>query len=94
MIIKLYIRDLSVRNIDLPDIVKDGIKMDDLPSPKQYTENINGHEYHVVEFQTYFYPLRTGALSVGAVRITANILYKQSSSGSQGNGFFDDDFSK
>ena len=94
--IKLYINQLSVRDIQFPELEATGFTVEEYGQPKQYSQVLGGVSYNVVEFNTSIFPTRTGELKVGPARISCNILFKASGQRASPFGgfdsFFDDDF--
>ncbi len=88
--IKLYVRDIPMRDIQMPKLEQDGFMMDAFIAPLQSTETINGLQYETVEFKVYIYPTRTGEVVVAPARVEGNLIYKGSNS--RRVGAFSDDF--
>lgn len=78
LVIKLFINDLQVKNIQFPTFAHDGFAADPFPEPRRYNQSLGGVNYHVIEFKTFIYPTRTGDLTVGPAKLNANILIKSS----------------
>lgn len=89
---KLLINDLPVRNIQFPQLEKNGFTVEEMAQPRQYTQILRGVKYDVVDFETTIYPTRTGEISIGPVQIGGNLLYKAQRQAPSGSGFFNDDF--
>ena len=90
--IKMYVNDLSVRDVEFPSIDHVGFSIEDFSSPTQYSEMQNGRRYQVVEFKTTASPTRTGNLTLGPVRLNCSLLVKNSQDRSLGQGMYDEDF--
>lgn len=81
--IKLYIADIQVEDLQFPEFEHAGLTVEEFQLGKQkeqikeYTEHWNGVNYHVVDFETYVYPTRTGELTMGPAEVTLNILVKR-----------------
>ncbi len=90
--IRLFVNSLPLRNIQFPVMEKNGFVMDGIGQPQQYSQELNGVKYDVVDFSTYIYPTRAGDLDLGPVRLEGNLLYKTERSASSGGGLLNDDF--
>jgi hypothetical protein len=74
--IKLFVNDVSMRDIQYPQFNKQGVMIDDFEKPQQSSQVINGIRYDTVEFKTNIYPNRLGDLTFGPVQIQGNVIYK------------------
>lgn len=94
--IMLFVANVSVRDIQFPNLEKVGFLMDDFGQPQQYQQVIGGVPYEILEFNTFIYPTREGELKIGTAKIDCNIIVKSSRSSplSQFDNLFDDDFFK
>ena len=93
--ILFFVTNISIRDIQFPELKTVGIKVGEYDKPQQYQQVVNGVRYEIVEFNTVIYPTRTGQILVGPVTLQCNQLVQTS----QGNspfssqrGFFDDSF--
>ncbi|HQP10658.1 MAG TPA: BatD family protein, partial [Candidatus Omnitrophota bacterium] len=93
--ISLFVSGLSVQDVQYPQFDGVGFSDGEYGQPRQYQQIVNGISYQVVEFMTDIYPTRTGALQLGPVKTTCNILVGRANRampfGSRGS-IFDDDF--
>ena len=78
MVIKLFINDLSVKNVQYPTFSHDGFTVEDFTEPRRGQQTLGDITYQVMEFRTFLYPTRTGDLSLGPAKLGANILIKSS----------------
>ena len=97
LIMKLHISNVSLRDIQLPELEFMGFTVDEFQEPKRYQEIIGGTQHQVIEFKTFIYPTRTGKLSVGPAKLKSNVLIRSTERrrrfGFGGlDSFFDDDF--
>ena len=95
VIIKLYINQFSVREIQFPEIAHEGFSVADFDKPKQYREIVNGEYFDVVEFNTNIFATRTGEFSLGPAELECSLLLKRGSGRrrtSTFGDFFGDDF--
>ncbi len=94
--IKLYVNQLSVRDVQFPELEADGFRLEEFARPRQYSEVIGGVQYDVVEFAAAFFPTRTGELAVGPAELSLNVLIKEAPSSRSPFGefgsFFDEEF--
>ena len=88
--IKFYVNELSVSDIQMPELEGVGFSVDEFDEPRQYSQVVNGVRYDVVEFNANIYPTRFGRLVLGPVKMQANLLYRPTRR--RRSGFFDDDF--
>ncbi len=86
--IKLFVRDIPMRDIQMPKLEPSGFVMDAFQQPQQYSQTINGLSYEVVDFKVYIYPTQAGELNINPAKIEGNLIFKKS----RRNGFNDDFF--
>ena len=86
---RLYVRDVPLDNISLPQIETPGIELGDFVQPRQGEELLDGVRYQVIEFRSALTPLRSGHIQAGPLRVNANHLYKAPQNR---GGMFDDAF--
>jgi len=98
--LKLYVQDLSVRDIEYPELSNIGFSSEDYRKPVQYTQVVGGLQYRVVEFGTNLYSTRTGKLNLGPAKVKGNVLIPNAKRIRRKRGgsifedtFFDDFFS-
>ncbi len=93
VVFKLYVADLPLQDITMPDIKQDGFVLSNYDQPKQYQQVVNGRSFQVVEFNARLTPTRVGTLTVGPALIGANILFRMNVKRNPlGASVFDDDF--
>ncbi|MBL7068517.1 MAG: protein BatD [Candidatus Omnitrophica bacterium] len=90
VMIKFYVRRLSVRDIQYPQFSHEGFLVDKYDKPRQYREVLSGNLYEVVEFTTNVYGIRPGQLKLGPAELKCNLLIKKSRR--RRSSSFDDDF--
>ena len=82
---KLYIQNLSVRNVHYPEIDHAGFAVQDSPDVQQSTEILGGLKYDVITFRAEVFPTRQGDLTLGPARLVCDILFKNTQSRSSIN---------
>ncbi|MBF0386355.1 MAG: protein BatD [Candidatus Omnitrophica bacterium] len=93
LVIKLYVRELPIQDITLPQINPEGFILSEFSRPKQYQEDVQGKMFEVVEFNALLTPTREGDISVGPAVITGSLLIKNNEKRNPfGGGVFDDEF--
>ncbi len=95
LVIKLFINDLAVKNVQYPTFEHEGFTSEDFGEPRRGQQTLGGIAYQIMEFRTFIYPTRTGDLTLGPAKLGANILIKNSrreSMPSQFGDIFNDDF--
>jgi len=75
--IKLYVRQLGVRDIQYPELGREGFSFGSYDKPNQYTEVRNGLNFDVIEFKGSVAALRTGELKLGPAQIKCNLLVRK-----------------
>lgn len=93
--IKLFVRNLSIRDIQYPQLDFKGFSMEEFSKPKQYHKTLNGENYEVIEFNSKIFGVKSGEFTLGPSRVSFNILMRK-----QGRrrgrppfgNFFDDEF--
>ena len=86
--IKLYVNQLSVRDIQYPQIVGKGFLVEGFSKALQYQDVLNGVAHDVIEFKTKISALTKGELTLGPAQIGCNLLLRKS----QKRRFSNDDF--
>jgi len=86
--VKLYIANLRVSDIQMPDIQADAFTLGDFSTPRQYTSLSNGVNYNVVEFNLPMTANRAGEQAIGA-DIGLNLVAENKQ---RSRGMLDDDF--
>jgi len=75
--VKLYVRNLAVRDIQYPQISQQGFFIEPFSKHRQYREVKNGVSFDVVEFKTIAYATRAGELSLGPARQECTLLIER-----------------
>ncbi len=91
----LYIANVDVDDIQYPQLEHAGFTVEKDDQYKKYQQIIQGVRYTIFEFNTFAYPTRLGALTLGPVQIECNLIVRNQnrrSSSGRGRGVFDDDF--
>ena len=73
---KLYVQNLSVRNVHYPEIDHVGFAVQDSQDVQQSTEILGGLKYDVITFHSEVFPTRPGELTLGPARLVCDILFK------------------
>ncbi len=89
--IKLYVSDLSVRDVQLPRFEHEGFSVEEYQPPQQYSEVLNGRRYSVVEFKTKIFGIKSGEFILGPADIECNIVVRKNQP-KMSTSFFDDFF--
>jgi len=92
--ILFFVTDLSVQDIQFPELKTVGINVGEYGKPQQYQQVIHGVRYDIVEFNTVIYPTRTGDITFGPAELQCNQVIRTSQrQGSPfGGGFLDESF--
>lgn len=93
--IKLFIRNLPIRDIQYPQLGFEGFSMEEFSKPKQYQKTLNGKRYEVIEFNSKIFGVKPGEFTLGPSRLSCNLLMRKQGrrrGGSPTGNFFDDDF--
>lgn len=89
---KLYVGDLSIRDIQYPKFDHEGFSVEDVDQPRQYKEMFNGKRYDVIDFGTQFFAVKEGDFLLGPATLECNLIVKkQRQRRPSFGGFFDDD---
>lgn len=91
LLIKLYINNLAIRDIQYPEFGHDGFSVDKFAEPRQHREVFNGMTHDVIEFNTDIFGMRPGELRLGPAELKCNLIARKQSR-RQRSSFFDDDF--
>lgn len=90
--VKLFVRDITVREVSFPQMTDSGFSVSNFDKPVQLRETINGQIYDTVEFTTTaFAPSASNSLKLGPAALKCNILVR-ASRGNLPRGAFDDEF--
>lgn len=92
---KLYIQNLSVRNVHYPEMDHVGFALKSSQDIQQSTEILGGLKYDVITFYAQVYPTRPGSLTLGPAEIVCDILFKNPAARSpfsRVDGFLNDSF--
>jgi hypothetical protein len=93
LLIKLYVQDLPLQDITMPQLNVLGISLGEYAQPRQYQEVVEGLKFQVVEFQTSITPTRSGKIILGPASVEGNILYRSNERKNPfGRGLMDDSF--
>ncbi len=92
--VKLYVNQLTVRNVQYPIFEGQGYIKEGFDRPRQYQEKLGGTTYNVVEFNTYIYAPREGKINLGAAQLKCNIVSRRQRPPRRNrlDDFFDNDF--
>jgi len=94
--IKLYANNLTIKDIQYPELTHDGFSMDEFNQPTQYKESVKGVLHNVIEFKTNIFATRQGQLRLGPTQLSCNLLIREGTSQRMRPFFFDfgfdDDF--
>ncbi|MFV1975067.1 MAG: BatD family protein [Candidatus Scalindua sp.] len=88
--IKLYISNISVRDIRYPEFIHEGFSAGEFEKPRQYQESKGGVIYDVVEFKTKIFAIKAGEFSLGPAKVKANMVTERKRR--RRSDFFDDFF--
>ena len=77
---KLYVTELSVRDIQFPRIDHECFSVGPFGPPRQYREVIGGTAYDVIEFNATVTGLKTGEFRIGPARLGCNLVVKREGS--------------
>ncbi|UCG35658.1 MAG: protein BatD [Candidatus Omnitrophota bacterium] len=102
--VKLYVQNLTVRDIQYPQFKREGFSMEEFQEPRQYQQVIGrvlgGVLYDVIEFKTNIFAIKTGKFMLGEAQLSCNLIVKKERRKRQRSraqdffgGFFDDFFS-
>jgi len=87
--IKVYIKGLSIRDIQYPQFNHEGFSVEEYEQPRQYREVMGGDVCDVLEFNTKIFGVRPGKFILGPAEMKCNLVVRKR----RGRGsFFDDDF--
>ena len=88
--IRLYVRKLSIRDIQYPQFPHEGFLAGDFSKPRQYRQSLSGSMYEVIEFATEVSAVRAGSLKLGPAELGCNLLMRKKAR--RPFSFYDDDF--
>ncbi len=88
VVIKLYVNQLNVRDIQYPQIVDKGFLVEEFSKPTQYQDVLSGVVHDVIEFKTKVSALAKGGLTLGPAQIGCNLLIRKAKK----HRFSNDDF--
>jgi hypothetical protein len=89
--IKLFINNLSIRDIQYPEFDHAGFSSEKT-TYRKYRQVMGGITYDVIEFTTSVFALRPGELSLGPARLGCNLIVTKQSKRTSRFPFFDDEF--
>ena len=84
LMMKIYVKDLSLQLAAAPSLKPDGFKADATASMQKEKENINGMNYDTLRFDVNIYPTRSGDITVGPFQAVGDLIYRIK----QNNDFF------
>lgn len=92
--IDLYIGAVRAGDLQFPNLLADGLAIDDWPQPTQRQQVIDGQSYQVIHFHTMATPVRAGTLSIGPATLRLNVYERNRGNGRGGinDPFFDSFF--
>ncbi|MFQ5454627.1 MAG: BatD family protein [Nitrospirota bacterium] len=77
LIIKLYIYNVTIKDIEYPEFEHDGFSVGEFGKPKEYQEIVGGMPYNVLEFDTEIFGTRPGKFKLGPAKIKCNLIVKK-----------------
>jgi len=72
--IKLYVHNLSMRDITYPDFNHEGFSVTEFGKPDQKPEVQHGMSYEVLEFSAPIFPVKPGDLKIGPAEIKGTVI--------------------
>jgi hypothetical protein len=93
--IKLFVNNMSIRDVQYPQYDHEGFSVDDFGKPREYQINRDGTRYSVLDFQTGLFATKEGKRNLGPAVIKANLITKtkrRTPSSVFDNSMFDDFF--
>ncbi len=90
--IKLYINQLSIRDIQIPEFIHEGFWVDEFSEPKQYREVLHDIQYDVIEFDTNVSGMNSGNFNIGPASLKCNLIVKKKEKSRTVSPFFDESF--
>jgi len=88
--IRLYARQLNVRDIEYPTFSSNGFSVRGFTKPIQTREVVNGARFDVIKFQTVVYPVSVGLLTLGPAQLKCSLIIQNRRR--RRRSLFDDDF--
>lgn len=76
LIIKVFVKDLSLQLAAAPSLTPDGFVADTTANMQKGKEVINGVSYDSLTFETSIYPTRTGHVEVGPLSAQGELVYR------------------
>ncbi|MFC1699486.1 BatD family protein [Candidatus Omnitrophota bacterium] len=92
VVIKLYVNNMALRDIQYPQISTGGFSLSEYEEPLKYQETIRGVLHSVIQFKTEAFATRAGELSLGPAELECNALVQERSRRRSRSSFFDDFF--
>ncbi len=89
--IRLYFRQVSVRDINYPQFATEGFYKGKFREPYQSQAAVDGLMYNLIDFKTVIYPVAVGQLTLGPAELKCNMLIPVKRRRRSG-GLFDDNF--
>ena len=87
--IKLYHRQVEVREIEYPTFLASAFTVRDFNKPSRTEEVIDGVRYNCLNFETVVYPVSSGQLTFGPAQLKCNLVLKEQSR--RRNSIYDDE---
>ncbi|VAX37263.1 hypothetical protein MNBD_UNCLBAC01-389 [hydrothermal vent metagenome] len=87
----LFVTDLSIRDVQYPQLESVGVSVGDYGQARQSSQLIEGVRFEIIEFDAVIYPTRIGEVSLGPAKLDCNLVIKGTQS-KLGGAFFNDDF--
>ncbi len=75
LVMKVYVKDLSLQLAAAPYMTPDGFTADATASMQRAKEVVNGVNFDVLRFDANIYPTRPGELTVGPFQATGDLIY-------------------
>ena len=88
--VKLYHRQLDVRDIEYPTFLANGFSVRNFTKPNRSQEVDDGVRFNCLSFQTVVYPVSVGQLTLGPAQLKCSLVIK--GQGRRRSSFLDDDF--
>jgi len=88
LVMKVYVKDLSLQLASAPYMTPDGYTADATASMEKIKEIVDGVEFDALKFDANIYPTRQGDIKVGPFQATGELVYRVK----QSNDFFGDLF--
>ena len=77
--IRLYVRDLTIRDVQYPTFSADKFLVRDYLEPTQGQEVLDGVLFEMIEFKTFLLPVGAGELTLGPAKLGSNLVVQSRS---------------